>query len=488
VSPLVAVAGPDEVADLCTGSSTADFTPDAVTQMQEIAASLEKELMSDAEMRIQSQLLLSQLMTVEETNATGASAQDLHRAERELREANARAASAGFKFVQAQSEITQLTSENAELNKNNTEWYAQVEALKPKLAELEETSKMETNRLNQKVAYLQTQVDTSRSKCTGLESRIETLTAGHDRTKSEVMDEDATMELQAAIEEAEGLYKQVDELEKQVQSQDATIAKQTEVIAGAQADTAHHDLKTKYFEEEIDFLRKKVNFANEGYRDAKLETRNQQREIESLKRQVHDYDFRILSMDAERAIVIPRLSANERDGLAMLNISNATSGEKADELSGTVSRIAVLAAEHQQKLDLEQEENQKALDTMKDSLDTLMQENESVKTERANLRIELGTAKLARNQFLNLSRDLKSQLDSAVEENETTVDYYMKEMKFFSDQFATVKESDVALQKDVDLENIMTRASELEALGGSQWSGVQGDISQFSTLLTKPER
>jgi len=479
------VADEDALDNLSSGCSLVGVSSATVEQLTEIASTLEKGAMNGADFEIQSKFLLSRLLMADSSSDDTVSRQDYHRTQRELRESEARAKTAQLSLVQTKNECAQLKKENEEINKNVNGWYAQVEELKPKLAEVEKGKEMAMFPLTQKIDYLQTQLDTSKTKCTGLESRVETLSAG----KS--MDEDAVIELQNAIEEAEGLYKQIEVLEKQVQEQHFKAEEQAENIVSLETEITRNNVKLQFSEQEVLFLRKKVEFSNEGYRDAKLETRNQQHEIEALRRQVHDFDFRILSMDAERAIVVPRLTEDERAGLTMLGLAvakpNTGAYNKAEELAGMVSRLANLATEHKRKVDLEWEDNKEIMNQIKNNLAAKDAEVQELKKQLQQLKIEAGTAKFGRNQFVQLSRDLDQQLKDAVIENEANTDYYLKEMKFFSDQYASLKQTDTALRTNVDLPTILDTVKELEIDGGSAWEGVQDDVREFSEMLSAPK-
>jgi len=485
---LEAVFGDDVEVDLDTledfgaGVSVAELVKaDAAAKLKELASELEVASMGPEDLLLQTKFLTSRMVLADENAGDTVSRQDLHRLQRELREATSRGDTLEHANVQAKKESSQLRQENEELNKNITGWYTQVEELKPKLAELEKSRDMEIFPLKQKLEFLQNQLDESRRKCSGLESRIETLTAGQDRQTS--MDEDAVLELQNAIEEAEGLYKQIDVLDKAAKEQNEKLVEQTEMIGAFESERTQHEVKLTFHQEEVEFLRRKIEFANEGYRDAKLETRNQQREIEALQRQVHDFDFRMMSMDAERAIVMPRLSEDEREGLALLGLAatNPARGDydRAQELSGMVSRLTTLSTEHKRKVDLEWEGNLEIMNQIKTQLSNSEADATKLKQREQELLIEAGTAKLSRNQFLQLSRDLKEQLNQATVENQKSVDHYLKEMKFFSDQYATLKQTDVALRDAVDLPEVINKASGLETLGGTEWSGVQDDLAEF---------
>jgi len=475
-----------ELEEMCTVHSTTLLSESALQELSDVASDLESGIMNASDFSVQSKFTFSRLVKLQQTLAGGTlTAENFHRVKREAREAQSRAAAMELRYNQMKSECAQLKSENAELNSNTLGWYAQVEDLKPKLSELEQSCQMEKYAMSTKSEYLQTQLDASKAKCNGLRTRVDTLTAGHNRSKQQMMEDDAVLELQNAIQEAEGLYAQIEKLEQQVVAQDEKLNQQAETIARLNSEMAVHDVQNKQGQEELQLLRKKEDFASDGYKDAILELRNQQREIEMLQQRAHDLEFQILTMDAERAIVLPRLSQDEQVGLALLkNVSPLTTVddfEKAESTATFVSRLATLAADHKQNLDNELQINVQKLAEVEAQLASLAVENGSLNKLIQELKIEAGTAKLGRNQFLSLSRDLKKQLNETSKEGEATAEYYLKEMKFFSDQYATVKTTDAALREHVDLTSVVTKASELEEKGGD-WAGVLKEISYFSSI------
>lgn len=299
-----------------------------------------------------------------------------------------------------------------------------------------------------------------------------------------MVEDDAVLELQNAIQEAEGLYVQVEQLEKQLLDQDEKMQEQAKIIADLQAEISGHHVKTTKAQEQVELLRKKEEFASEGYQDSKRRLREQQHEIELLQKQVHDLEFQLLSMDAEQSIVLPRLTEAERTGLGLFkNVNKEEFHVGEDKHASFVSRLATLAAEHKQKVDSELEVITDALKAEIGSRKKLEAQNQSLNDRIQELLIEAGTAKLGRNQFLALARELKEELTSSAKESDGATEYYLKEMKFFSDQYASLKQTDANLREQVDLASIATKASELEETGESNWTGISGELAEFSELL-----
>jgi len=302
-----------------------------------------------------------------------------------------------------------------------------------------------------------------------------------------VMD-DAVMELQAAIQEAEGLYSQVEQLERQINVQDEKLNEQTDVLGQLASEKEELSVEVKWAEDQATLITKKFDLATEGYQDAKIETRHLCHEIALLQRKNHDLEFQLVTMAAEQAIVEPRLNEDERAGLLLLKdtalcTTTAESLEEKREGSALLSELVVLAATHKAKVDKDWQQSKEIINQNENKIAKYKAENKELNDELQKMTIEFGLAKLGRNQFLQLSRELRSKMDQMAEDHEGVVEHYLKEMKFFSEQYSSVTKTNEEFQASVDIMNLKTKALDLELNGSDFWAGLNNDMGEFSQLL-----